>query len=134
MNAVVHGAYSFQGDRIATCDLDGALKLWDVRHNTELQGFSFNVPAEKIAFDIKGDLIATALSDGSCQMYSFILFFILGMTCWMIKLLMSTRVRRLVYRLLILILWVNPLLLRVMTELFKSGLNKTLRITFIRYI
>ncbi|RUS86529.1 hypothetical protein EGW08_005721 [Elysia chlorotica] len=59
-----------QGDTIASCDSYGVVKLWDVRSVAPMASFEVGPhPANKLAFDPSGGVLAIASNDSIIKMY-----------------------------------------------------------------
>ena len=60
---------SSQGDTVASCDAYGVVKLWDVRTVTCMSTVDLGPhPANRVAFDPSGTVLATASNDGAVKM------------------------------------------------------------------
>ena len=60
-----------RGDVVASCDADGAIKLWDVRTVTEIGTIHVSThPVNKVCFDRSGTRIVCAGDDGLVHGYS----------------------------------------------------------------
>ena len=64
-------AINNRGDVIASCDADGAIKLWDVRTVTEIGTIQVSQhPCNKVGFDRSATRIVCASDDGLLRGYS----------------------------------------------------------------
>lgn len=59
-----------QGDSVASCDAYGVVKLWDVRTVGCMASMDLGPhPANRVAFDPSGTVLAIASNDGAVKMY-----------------------------------------------------------------
>jgi WD40 repeat protein len=64
-NAVNDVCFNLVGDKIASCDSDGIVKVWDVRMVKEKQQYdSGPYSANAVDFDASGTIIGIALNKG----------------------------------------------------------------------
>jgi WD40 repeat protein len=69
LKSINHAAFSMKGDRFASCDADGFVKVWDLRAMSELRTIDLGPhAANKISFDPKGDVIAVASNSGNIKL------------------------------------------------------------------
>ncbi len=65
-NSVNACAWALRGDVLASCDADGVARLWDVRMAAELLAIQLGPhPANKLALDRAGKVLAVASDDGA---------------------------------------------------------------------
>lgn len=64
-----HVVWDVKALQLASCDADGCVKIWDPRMGTERHSVDVGPhPANKLAFDRSGDVIAVASDDGRVKL------------------------------------------------------------------
>jgi WD40 repeat protein len=72
-NAVTKVAVPLRGDQLVSCDADGNVILWDVRMIEQKQVYQCGPhPANSVAFDKSGSLVAVASDDGTIKIISLL--------------------------------------------------------------
>lgn len=70
-NAVNSLSFSLAGDKIASCDSDGIVKVWDVRMVKEKETIDFSeYSANSIAFDPSSNILGCGLDNGEVKLYN----------------------------------------------------------------
>ena len=70
LNSCNHLSFNTKGDKLASCDADGVVKLWDVRMVAELLTVDCGPhPANKVVFDRAGETVAVASDDGTVKCF-----------------------------------------------------------------
>lgn len=65
-----HATFSLKGDTVASCDSYGVIKLWDTRTCAPMVSIDSGPhPANRLAFDSAGSVLAIASNDGTIKMY-----------------------------------------------------------------